>query len=152
MAYSKKQLSEFKATIIKEVSGGKSLHATLKGNDKLPSNTTVFNWLKEDHADYDKDFFDNYAYAKELRTNRIFEEILEISDKQGADVIIVEGKEVVNHNVINRNRLQVDARKWVLGRMNPKKYGDKLDLTTKDKPINATEIKTTIIFKGKKNK
>jgi hypothetical protein len=31
---------------------------------------------------------------------------------------------------VNRSRLQLDTRKWVLGRMNPKKYSEKLDITS----------------------
>ena len=42
------------------------------------------------------------------------------------DVIInEEGNPITNHNVIQRDRLRVDARKWALSKMNPKKYGDK---------------------------
>ena len=29
----------------------------------------------------------------------------------------------------NRSRLQVDARKWIMARNHPKRYGDKLDVT-----------------------
>ena len=31
---------------------------------------------------------------------------------------------VTNHNVINRDRLRVDARKWAASKLAPKKYGD----------------------------
>ena len=36
--------------------------------------------------------------------------------------------EVTTGDMIDHRKLQVDARKWALARMNPKKYGDKVDL------------------------
>jgi hypothetical protein len=70
-----------------------------------------------------------YARACELRSDRIFEEMMDIADSTKDDVVYDEnGNKVVNHNVINRDRLRVDTRKWVLSKMNPKKYGDKLEL------------------------
>ena len=47
-----------------------------------------------------------------------------------------DGKVVTNHNVIQRDRLRVDARKWALSKMNPKKYGDKVDVTSGGEKIN----------------
>jgi hypothetical protein len=37
----------------------------------------------------------------------------------------------VNSEVVQRSRLRVDARKWMLGKMNPKKYGERLELDNK---------------------
>ena len=68
----------------------------------------------------------------------IFEDILVIADKQDKDVSInEEGFEVVNHNVHARSKIMIDARKWMLGKMNPKKYGDKIETTgTQDVTIS----------------
>ena len=38
--------------------------------------------------------------------------------------------EITKADMIQHRRLQIDARKWVLAKMNPKKYGDKVDLTS----------------------
>jgi hypothetical protein len=72
----------------------------------------------------------------------LFDEILSIADKQDKDVDEVDGIEVINHNVINRNRLQIDARKWVLGKMNPKKYGERIQQE------HSGEVTTNIISLG----
>lgn len=58
----------------------------------------------------------------------IFEEILTIADSQEGDVIIVDGREVTNHDVIARAKLRVDARRWMIGKMAPKRYGDRAAL------------------------
>jgi hypothetical protein len=83
-------------------------------------------------CDEDEKFEIQYTRAREKRADLIFEEILQIADSQGEDMGInpITGEEQINHNVIQRNRLQIDARKWMLGKMQPKKYSDKLDITT----------------------
>jgi hypothetical protein len=66
----------------------------------------------------------------ELRQEKIFEEILEIADtpKEGIKKKETDkGVEITTGDMIQHRRLQVDARKWMLGKMNPKKYGDKLE-------------------------
>ena len=50
------------------------------------------------------------------------------------------GNPRINHDVIQRDRLRVDARKWMLGKMQPKKYGDKLDVTSDGEKISTTII------------
>ena len=65
----------------------------------------------------DEDFLAQYARACEAREDYLFEDILSLSDDVTEDPV-----------AIAKARLQMDARKWVLGKMRPKKYGDKLDL------------------------
>ena len=91
-------------------------------------------------SDYNKDKFyeclkasdeakDNYARAIELRADRIFDDILLIADETSSDKRSVnDEKEITDNEAIQRSKLRVDARKWVLSRMNPKKYGDRLNV------------------------
>lgn len=110
-------------TILDRIRDGESLHAICHDDD-MPNEKTVYEWLKTD-----VEFSKNYAHAREIRSDRIFEEILQIADDGSNDTYEDEnGREVTNHDVIARSRLRVDARKWMLGKMQPKKYGDKLDL------------------------
>ena len=92
---------------------------------------------------------DMYTRAREIRADKIFDEILDIADSQGEDVGTnpETGEPQINHNVIQRNRLQIDARKWVLGKMSPR-YADnqKIDVTTNGKDLpNANTIKVEIV-------
>ena len=87
----------------------------------------------------------HYARATSERADILFDEMIELADKQDKDVQIIDGKEQVNHNIIHRNRLQIDTRKWILSKMNPKKYGEKLDITSKDEKLNDNkQINLTI--------
>lgn len=102
---------------------GLSLRAVLKQED-MPSSQTFFKWI-----DGDEQKSKQYARACEGRSDSIFEDILQISDDQENDVYKDEkGNEFVNYNVINRSKLRVDSRKWMLSKLNPKKYSDKIQV------------------------
>jgi len=140
MAYSKSEIEKISEKIFKKIINGKSLSSILLDDD-MPSRPTFYKWIVEN-----KDIFNNYVRATKARADYLFDEILEIADRQEKDVIMVDGEEVVNHNVIQRNRLQVDARKWAASKMNPKKYGDKaeIDVTSGGEKLNQ-ETKVTFI-------
>ena len=143
MAFSPKEKEKAKEIIVQEISNGKSLAQILdKNNAKMPCQKTVFNWLNKESNYFDENFLHNYARAQMFRADREFEEILAIADDQENDVYIDPdtGKELTNHNVIQRARLRVDARKWRLAKMQPKKYGDRVDFTSGDKPIGSIPV------------
>jgi hypothetical protein len=54
----------------------------------------------------------------------------------GADAIREYEEKTVEGDMIERAKLQIDARKWRLSKMAPKRYGDRLELAgDKDNPI-----------------
>jgi hypothetical protein len=87
-------------------------------DDFIPGQTTVFKWLAENEA-----FAKQYARARELQADRFVDEIIEIADSPNATV--GEGGEPILRDP-QRDRLRVDARKWVASKLAPKKYGDKV--------------------------
>lgn len=90
----------------------------------MPSVTTVMRWLGEESA---ADFREQYARARELQADKLAEEILAIADDGSNDTYKDEdGLPRVDHDHIARSRLRVDSRKWLAGKLAPKKYGDKL--------------------------
>lgn len=120
--------------IIKDIEDNKSLRASLKLN-KL-SSQTFYKWL-----DNDKEMAKQYARACEIRADNIFEEILTISDHTEEDHTPFTGG-----NVVQRDRVRIDARKWYLSKVNPKKYGDKIDHTTDGDKINSDDRKIIINY------
>ena len=129
MAYQKEKV--FKE-ILAKIAEGSSLRSILSGKD-TPNRSTFFEWVLED-----KEKANQYARACELRAETIFEDIMDIADETSRDTITTEKGEIPNNEWINRSRLKVDARKWMLSKMNPKKYGDKIEATLQggDKPIS----------------
>jgi len=142
MAYSEENKEKTFNLICDELEKGYSLRSILRRED-MPSSRTFFKWIDES-----EDKVKQYERSVELRSELLFDEIIEIADKQGEDVGEDEnGNKVINHNIVQRNRLQIDARKWALSKMLPKKFGDKTDITTNGKEItNAPqEVKITIV-------
>jgi hypothetical protein len=112
-----------KAAILDELSIGKSLRSICTHPD-MPSEALVRKWVIQDEA-----FGAQYTRAREAGMEALADEILTISDSQEGDVITTEdGREIVNHDAIQRAKLRVDTRKWIMSKIAPKKYGDRLDL------------------------
>jgi len=91
-------------------------------NATWPSIATVFKWMR-DHPD----FLKQYARAKEESADAMAEEILSIADS-AKDVIM--GVDKSDGARIQAVKLEIDTRKFLMSKMKPKKYGDKLDLTS----------------------
>jgi len=121
VAYSEKQISEIFNKACLRIQKGESIRNILKDED-MPASETFFRWVAEKENKSKQ-----YARALLVRADMMFEEMIEIADKQSEDVIETNVGTIVNHNIINRNKLQVDTRKWALSKLNPKKYGDKVD-------------------------
>ncbi len=87
-----------------------------------------------------------YARACEDRADALADEIIEIADDTNFDSKIVIGKngietQVENTEWVNRSKLRVDSRKWLLAKLHPKKYGDsqRIDHTTNGKDIKLPD-------------
>lgn len=102
----------------------KSIRAICAEEDGLPSPDTVRRWMLANEP-----FQAQYARAKSLQMEMLEDEILEISDESSHDTIMREdGGEQPDSEWIARSKLRVDTRKWLMSKLSPKKYGDKLDL------------------------
>lgn len=101
--------------ILELIEKGDSLRKSLKA--KRMSSRTFFQFVDEN-----PDFEKQYTRACELRGEMIFDEILEIADEASKDQTAF-----VGINYIHRAKLKIEARKWALSKMNPKKYGEKIE-------------------------
>ncbi len=111
---------------------GESLRSICR-DDAMPNLSTVVDWIKSNN-----EFSAQYATARELQAELIIDEILDIADDSSKDVVNTDLGKIVDQEVIQRARLRVDTRKWLIGKMYPKKYGEKItqEITGKDgKPI-----------------
>jgi hypothetical protein len=100
----------------------------------------VNRWLQEN-----EDFRNQYAHARELQVQHMADEILEIANDGRNDWMIRQdektGKEslVPNYDNVQRSRLRVDTYKWLLSKLAPKRFGDKLEVEhTEDVVITLT--------------
>lgn len=127
--------------ICEEIGMGYSMR-TVCSREWAPAMSSVFKWLREK-----PEFSEQYARATEERTEAMSEDILDIADDGSNDLMTIqkgnETYEIENKEVTNRSKLRVDTRKWLMSKMKPKKYGDKLDVMSDGKAIQGN----TIIFK-----
>jgi hypothetical protein len=82
---------------------------------------------------------EQYARAKNMQLLILAGEILTISDDKSGDVLDGDLGKTGNSAAVNRAKLQTDSRKWLLSKLAPKEYGDKIE-------VNATTT-TTQVFK-----
>lgn len=116
---------ELAARICDDISHGKSVRQICGAGD-MPACSTLYKWLIEHD-----DFSEQYARAREVQAESFADEIVDIADEQPTTVVGKTGKgedaaEIwgIDSAGIQRNRLRVDARKWVISKLLPKKYGD----------------------------
>lgn len=114
-------------TICERLADGESLR-TICQSEEMPHRATVFRWLADEAR---KDFRDQYARAREAQADLLVDELRDIADTPQLGTKTVSkatGTEITEADMIEHRRLQVDARKWLAGKLAPKKYGDKMDV------------------------
>lgn len=91
---------------------------------------SIRQWMK--WVETDEEVAQKYARAKMMQAELMAEEIISIADESKIGVktkVLANGKkETTTGDMVDRARLMVDSRKWLLSKLIPKKYGDKLGL------------------------
>ena len=114
--------------ICERLARGESLNAICE-TDSFPSEGTVRLWALNDV----EGFATKYARARDLQADFYAEEIIQLSDKTRLGVKTEESEgedgvsktKTITGDMVERTRLQIDARKWFAARVAPKKYGDR---------------------------
>ncbi|WP_376711077.1 terminase small subunit-like protein [Pseudochrobactrum lubricantis] len=115
--------------ICAEMSAGRSLRSICEDTD-MPDRVTVFRWLARH-----KEFRNQYARAQEDRASAMAEDILDIADDEECPDV-------------QKAKLRIDTRKWLMSKMAPKRYGDKqqMQLTgAEGEDGTPTAIQVTIV-------
>ena len=132
----------------------------IAAKEGMPDAATMMRWLADDGK---PEFREQYARAREAQADKMAEDILAIADeectmvradKHGSKDDDGEGNtEVVfDATAVARNKLRVDARKWLASKMAPKKYGDKLQAELTGANGGAIEVASTVTFVQPKNR
>jgi len=107
-----------------------SLREALRKEKGLPQSSTIHEWRFDGKH---KEFAEQYDLAKRATIEEMGEEIIEISDEAPTIVSTVFGSneresqyEFTDAAGISRNKLRVDTRKFLLSKIVPKVYGDKI--------------------------
>lgn len=129
-----------------ELAEGRSLRSICL-DDSIPNKATVLRWLADPKHTI---FRDQYARAREAQADALFEEVIDIADDGTNDWMERQGSKdesaawVLNGEHVQRSRLRIDARKWMAGKLAPKKYGEKSELQLTGDPNNPLHVKSKI--------
>jgi len=98
--------------VVEDIYRGRSLQSLIKNDHRAISYEDFLQWIKRDPQRYER-----FKEAQEMRTEFIASEILEISD--GVDSI-----DPTSSDTVNRDKLRIDTRKWLMSAHNKKRYGE----------------------------
>ena len=132
--------------ICDRIADGASLRAICEGPE-FPSRGTVLRWIGGS-----TELQNQYALACEERAESHADDIVGIADeectmvraeKHGTQDDDGEGRSVVvfDATAVARNRLRVDARKWVASKLKPKKYGERVAVDHGIQDVLADRLK-----------
>lgn len=117
------------------IESGRSARS-VSGDGDMPDWATVKRYLEAE-----PEFSAQYARACEGRADALVDELLEIADDGSNDWMEKNDPEspgyVANGEHIQRSRVRVDARKWLVGKLAPKKYGDRMAI---DATVTGPEL------------
>ena len=132
--------------ICERMGNGESLTQICK-DGHMPAKGTVTKWAKG-HETFGK----QYARAREALLLFYADQIIDIADDSSDDYVERQrsdgaSQKVIDQENIARARLRVDARKWLLSKLMPKVYGDKLALggDADAPPIQLQRIERVIV-------
>ena len=89
----------------------------------MPAQSSVFKGLIE-HADFAK----KYVHARAAQADVLFDEMLHVADTPVVGLKTItkaSGVETVEGGTMSTGAFEIDARKRIIARMAPNKYGDK---------------------------
>jgi len=103
------------------IADGNSMNEFCRQNEF--THATVLTWIDDpDQPERAK----RYARAREVRADKLVEEIMSISDDGRNDTYVDDnGNKKTDWDIVARSKLRVDSRKWFASKLAPKKYGDR---------------------------
>ena len=101
------QYAQMFERVIEQVYRGRSLQSLLEDDYRVISYEDFLRWIKRDPMRHER-----FKEAQESRTEFIAGEILDIADAEDS----IED--------VQRSKLKIDTRKWLMGAWNRKRYGE----------------------------
>lgn len=140
--------------ICRRLEAGHTLMEICESAD-MPGMQTVMDWATgETGASLADGFPLKYTRARRIQTERMGEEILAIADDSRNDymdrVIDKEGNtvRVLDNEHVQRAKLRLDTRKWLLSKLRPETYGDRVAVQALDEHGKPARAGVTIVIDG----
>jgi hypothetical protein len=106
--------------------------------------TTVMKWIDQDSTGT---LHQQYTRARDQMHDVMADEILAIADSPAP----LDASGRVDNGMVQLMRLQIDTRKWLLSKLAPKKYGDKLEISGSDSaPLRIERVERVIVGEARR--
>lgn len=143
MAYSEEERDEIIAYVLVQVASGRFVSRVFREDQttsngiSLPHVSTFWEWVfKSD----DTEISDKLGRAREAGIEALLDETIDIADETQFDTVKDDnGSDRPNSEWIARSRLKVDTRIKLAQMLKPKKYGQKVDVTSGGEPIREVD-------------
>jgi hypothetical protein len=101
---------------------------------------TFYEWVNADAL-----LAERYAQARNSLIEHIAAEAMAIADEPAA--LLPTG--AIDSAAVQKQRLQIDTRKWLLSKLAPKKYGDKIEVSgDAENPLAIKTIERVVVKHG----
>lgn len=145
---------EIAAAICERLAEGETLRA-ICADDDMPSRSMVHRWILAH-----EEFRDQYTRAREVQMDTWADEIVEIADDAHNDFGLSRAVRLngvypptdderdpkFNAEHVQRAKLRIDTRKWLMGKAAPKKYGERVEIEHGGKVQHSADEAITRIF------
>ena len=98
--------------VIEDIYRGHSLQSLIEGDSRIISYEDFLRWIKRDPQRNER-----FKEAQEMRTEFLAGDILKISDG-------IESIDPNSNDTVNRDKLRIDTRKWLMSAHNRKRYSE----------------------------
>jgi len=137
MSYTPAQKEMLFRKVLRRIEDGTPVRQIL-GTPGMPTRRKFYDWIEED-----EEMRERYARAKDIAAEAIFDEMVEIARTVMVDTVEeigTFGDKTIKKDNVQRSKLLIDTLKWRLMKEAPKRFGDKIDVTSDNASINMPAI------------
>ena len=120
------------AKICQRIADGESIRAICSDPD-MPSTTAIFRWIA--NGKYDG-FRQLYEASMQIRLETLGDGLIELADAP----IERNAAGAIDSAAVQMRRLQIETRRWILSKLLPRKYGDRMGLDHQGEGFNLTVV------------
>jgi len=99
----------------------------------MPSTTAVFRWIASGKYD---GFRQLYEASMQIRLETLGDGLIELADAP----IERNAAGAIDSAAVQMRRLQIETRRWILSKLLPRKYGDRMGLDHQGEGFNLTVV------------
>lgn len=119
--------------ICERIALGESLISICRDNH-MPYRSTVIRWA----IDVEHEFCDTYKRAREMQQEHYLDEMVEIADDSSNDYVSTDDGMAFDREHVQRSKLRIETRRWIMERLGQKRYGNKQEVNHKSSDKSMT--------------